>query len=177
LLPSGPGGVHKSLLRWTQLSTSLHVRQALQQSIAAHEEFSPAVADCGRQGTATSPPSTTSFTTESKLMTDHQYAACAVKEPYNRNCILQELLEPACASAFLNSWRRGWDSNPRYPCGVHTLSRRADSTSSRTSPHTVIPEPSELRSAELPVQLACLETWKLVAEGEGFEPPRNLLGP
>ena len=30
--------------------------------------------------------------------------------------------------------RRGWDSNPRYPYEVHTLSRRADSTSSRTSP-------------------------------------------
>ena len=61
MLPSGPGGVRKSLLRRTQLSTSLHVRQTLQKSLAAHEGFSPAVADCGRQGTATSPPSTTSF--------------------------------------------------------------------------------------------------------------------
>ena len=27
------------------------------------------------------------------------------------------------------SWmRRGWDSNPRYPFGVYTLSRRAPST-------------------------------------------------
>ena len=25
-------------------------------------------------------------------------------------------------------WRRGRDSNPRYPFGVHTLSRRAPST-------------------------------------------------
>ena len=25
-------------------------------------------------------------------------------------------------------WRRGRDSNPRYPCEVHTLSRRARST-------------------------------------------------
>ena len=47
LLPSGPGGVRKSLLRRTQLSTPLHVRQTLQKSIAAHEEFSPAIADCG----------------------------------------------------------------------------------------------------------------------------------
>ena len=26
------------------------------------------------------------------------------------------------------TWRRGWDSNPRYPLGAHTLSRRAPST-------------------------------------------------
>jgi hypothetical protein len=32
----------------------------LQKGVAAHEGFSPAIADCGRQGTATSPPSTTS---------------------------------------------------------------------------------------------------------------------
>jgi len=60
LLPSGPGGVCKSLLRRTQLSTPLHVRQALQKGQAAHEGFSPAIADCRRQGTATSPPSTAS---------------------------------------------------------------------------------------------------------------------
>jgi len=56
LLPSGPGGVRESLLRWTQLSTPLHVRQALKKSPAAHEGFSPAIADCRWQGTATSPP-------------------------------------------------------------------------------------------------------------------------
>ena len=31
-------------------------------------------------------------------------------------------------SAPFSNWRRGRDSNPRYPCEAHTLSRRARST-------------------------------------------------
>src|SRR6266566_2308464 len=61
-------------------------------------EFSPAIADCGLQGTATSPPSTTT------TFIPHQHAR-------------RELVK-----------RRGWDSNPRDTFGAHALSRRADST-------------------------------------------------
>src|SRR5207237_7672708 len=57
-----------------------------------------AIAACGLQGTATSPPSTTT------LCPRHQHAQ-------------HHLLE-----------RRGWDSNPRDTFGAHALSRRADST-------------------------------------------------
>ena len=115
MLPSGPGGVRKTLLRRTQFSTPPHASQSLQQGRAAHEGFSPAIADRGRQGTATSPPSTTSFCNQSIRMRATDPLARALAGPHA-------------------TWRRGWDSNPRYPYEVHTLSRRADSTNSRTSP-------------------------------------------
>ena len=66
-----------------------------------HEEFRPAIADCGLQGTATSPPSTT---------------------------FLALRLLPACEGQCCAGERRGWDSNPRGAFGTHALSRRADST-------------------------------------------------
>src|SRR5262245_26896793 len=71
-----------------------------------------------------------------------------------------------------NFWRRGWDSNPRYPFEVHTLSRRADSTSSRTSPCRYIH--SDNNPCRNSLGHAVM---RVMAEGEGFEPPRNLLGP
>lgn len=37
-------------------------------------------------------------------------------------------------SVFLLKWRTEWDSNPRYPLGVHTISNRAPSAS-RSSVH------------------------------------------
>src|SRR5262249_21219288 len=56
LLPSGPGGVRRIPLRGAQPSTP---SRAVHSTRAALErEFNPAVADCGLQGTATSPSST-----------------------------------------------------------------------------------------------------------------------
>jgi hypothetical protein len=104
----------------------------LQKGVAAHEGFSPAIADCGRQGTATSPPSTTSSS-----LVQNTAAFGPARKPVLKRAIafaadiiqiFGRLWEPP------DLWRRGWDSNPRYPFEVHTLSRRADSTSSRTSP-------------------------------------------
>jgi hypothetical protein len=56
LLPSGPGGVRRIPLRGAQPSTPS--RTAHSTRSALEKEFNPAVADCGLQGTATSPSST-----------------------------------------------------------------------------------------------------------------------
>jgi hypothetical protein len=109
-------------LRGAQPSTP---SRAVHSTRAALErEFNPAVADCGLQGTATSPSST-------------------AKSWRNRR------------------WRRGWDSNPRYSC-----------------PYTAFPvphlrplgHPSSVRFA-LPITGSVDEK---MAEGRGFEPPRDL---
>ena len=42
----------------------------------------------------------------------------------------------AAFRGFLHDWRRDWDSNPGYTFGVHTLSRRAPSTT-RTPLHYI----------------------------------------
>src|SRR5438034_9013059 len=57
LLPSGPGGVRRFSLRGAQPSTPPH--EAHSTRLALRREFDPAGADCGLQGTATSPSSTT----------------------------------------------------------------------------------------------------------------------
>src|SRR5437667_640868 len=57
LLPSGPGGVRRFSLRGAQPSTPPH--EAHSTRLALGREFNPAGADCGLQGTATSPSSTT----------------------------------------------------------------------------------------------------------------------
>ena len=56
LLPSGPGGVRRIPLRGAQPSTPS--RTAHSTRPALEREFNPAIADCGLQGTATSPSST-----------------------------------------------------------------------------------------------------------------------
>src|SRR6266849_8895470 len=56
LLPSGPGGIRRDSLRGAQPSTPSH--EAHSTRTALEREFNPAVADCGLQGTATSPSST-----------------------------------------------------------------------------------------------------------------------
>src|SRR5215471_11764366 len=56
LLPSGPGGVRRIPLRGAQPSTPSHTVHSTRAAL--EREFNPAVADCGLQGTATSPSST-----------------------------------------------------------------------------------------------------------------------
>jgi hypothetical protein len=56
LHPSGPGGIRRDSLRGAQPSTPS--REAHSTRTALEREFNPAVADCGLQGTATSPSST-----------------------------------------------------------------------------------------------------------------------
>ncbi len=58
LLPSGPDQIHSSAPHRTQPSTLLD--QTVTATVAPSEwEFSPAIADCGLQGTASAPLSTT----------------------------------------------------------------------------------------------------------------------
>ena len=56
LHPSGPGGIRRGSLRGAQPSTPS--REAHSTRTALEREFNPAIADCGLQGTATSPSST-----------------------------------------------------------------------------------------------------------------------
>src|SRR3989304_247521 len=56
LLPSGPGGVRRFSLRGAQPSTPPREAHSTRRSL--ERGFNPAVADCGLQGTATSPSST-----------------------------------------------------------------------------------------------------------------------
>src|SRR2546423_8968146 len=56
LLPSGPGGVRRFSLRGAQPSTPPHEAHSTRNALG--REFNPARADCGLQGTATSPSST-----------------------------------------------------------------------------------------------------------------------
>jgi len=58
LLPSGPDRVHNTPLHRTQ-SSAPHASVRLCRPRPQRWEFSPAIADCGLQDTATSPPSTT----------------------------------------------------------------------------------------------------------------------
>src|SRR5215470_12855350 len=59
LLPSGPGGIRRDSLRRAQPSTPF--RKVHSTRTVLEREFNPAVADCGLQGTATSPSSTANF--------------------------------------------------------------------------------------------------------------------
>src|SRR3990172_3738235 len=56
LLPYGPGGVRRFSLRGAQPSTPPREAHSTRRSL--ERGFNPAVADCGLQGTATSPSST-----------------------------------------------------------------------------------------------------------------------
>src|SRR5262245_30499868 len=67
------------------------------------------------------------------------------------------------ARASSNGWRRGWDSNPRYPFGVHTLSKRAPSAA-RT--------PLLARRGQSPARGSLERRSRAgMAERGGFEPP------
>src|SRR5215475_15769564 len=61
LLPSGPGGVRRFSLRGAQPSTPSHTAHSTRAAL--EREFNPAEADCGLQGTASSPSSTAKLKT------------------------------------------------------------------------------------------------------------------
>ena len=56
MLPSGPGGVQRIPLRGAQPSTPFRMVHSTRATL--ERGFNPAIADCGLQGTATSPSST-----------------------------------------------------------------------------------------------------------------------
>ena len=144
LLPSGPGGIRRDSLRGAQPSTPSH--EAHSTRTALKREFNPAIADCGLQGTATSPSSTAhlcrssirgqllrwrprlraqrtestprprSSGAASQLDPSRQPASSS--DPICRvDCQTLERRSPAKAPRGANqNWRRGWDSNPRYSC-------------------------------------------------------------
>ena len=92
MLPSGPGGVRRFSLRGAQPSTPSHTAHSTRAAL--EREFNPAEADCGLQGTASSPSSTATAST-----TSGGEAAAVGRAGVRRQV-----------------WRRGRDSNPRHGC-------------------------------------------------------------
>src|SRR5437867_2493717 len=110
LLPSGPGGVRRFSLRGAQPST--RSREAHSTRTTLEREFNPARADCGLQGTATSPSSTATLhyiRFEQHLSPERQAGGSLCDAAPTTEC----------------EWRRGGDLNPRYAFGVLTISSRA----------------------------------------------------
>src|ERR1051326_2814251 len=70
LLPSGPGGVRRFSLRGAQPSTPPHEAHSTRHTLG--REFNPARADCGLQGTATSPSSTATSETLLQELAERQ---------------------------------------------------------------------------------------------------------
>src|SRR3990170_2743904 len=117
LHPSGPGGVRRIPLRGAQPSTPSHPAHSTRAAL--EREFNPAVADCGLQGTATSPSSTA--TRKSEKMAEGvgfeptarlplhgiSSAAPSATRPPLRSC------SPNISTRAQSKWRRGEDLNPR----------------------------------------------------------------
>ena len=124
LLPSGPGGVRRIPLRGAQPSTPS--RTAHSTRPALEREFNPAVADCGLQGTATSPSSTVhlaSVADKGPLASLAPSIARSTYREYASRALFGRRLATGPFSptdkligSFPEKWRRGWDSNPRYGC-------------------------------------------------------------
>src|SRR3989441_979596 len=116
LLPSGPGGVRRFPLRGAQPSTLPH--EAHSTRPALERGFNPARADCGLQGTATSPSSTATpqkWRRGWDLNPRHRgYPCTAFPVPH-----LRPLGHPSSPTRVLLRlrrqiiWRRGEDLNPR----------------------------------------------------------------
>src|SRR5688572_7330374 len=67
------------------------------------------------------------------------------------------------------AWRRGWDSNPRYPFGEHTLSKRAPSAT--RTPLLATPRGPVTGPARWWLLIVRSSRTREMAERGGFEPP------
>src|SRR3990172_10351044 len=125
LHPSGPGGIRRGSLRGAQPSTPS--REAHSTRTALEREFNPAIADCGLQGTATSPSSTAHLMPVVEKGPSASLARSAARSTYREYVSRAAFARRLAAGPFsptgrtLDSsrpriWRRGWDSNPRYSC-------------------------------------------------------------
>ncbi len=123
LLPSGPGGIRRDSLRGAQPSTPS--RAAHSTRTALEREFNPAVADCGLQGTATSPSSTIKSYDKSHGLTPRAWSAGALR----RRRQLQNLMA------------EGVGFEPTVQLPVHGISSAAPSATRpplRTCIHSVL---------------------------------------
>ena len=87
--------------------------------------------------------------------------------PFSPTC------EVIVTSGQLHIWRRGWDSNPRYSCPYTAFPvphlRPLGHPSRDKDPHRGTARPSGAGALR-----RRLEVQNLMAEGRGFEPPRDL---
>ena len=103
----------------------------IQHRRPSKREFNPAIADCGLQGTATSPSSTAQAsggdTGPSASLAPSAAAQRTERTPRGLPSGAASQLDPSRhptkfeAPSDINTirargWRRGWDSNPRYSC-------------------------------------------------------------
>ena len=127
LLPSGPDGVHGFSLRRTQTSSPLTPGSPTRSTLG--QEFDPALADCGLQGAATPPSSTTKPVSLTWFIITHfaGYAKTANFHVYReqglisgRPALLQRQpgLLPAGDSF---STTNGKHPEPRKPCRYYIL--------------------------------------------------------
>ena len=115
MLPSGPGGVRHFPSRGAQPSTPSHTAHSTRAPLKG--EFNPAVADCGLQGTATSPSSTAKSKKWRRGWDSNPRYSC----PYTAFPVphLRPLGHPSTRFrrprrySVRRKWRRGEDLNPR----------------------------------------------------------------
>src|ERR1051326_8299099 len=79
LLPSGPGGVRRFSLRGAQPSTPPHEAHSTRNALG--RGFNPARADCGLQGTPTSPASTATSVKGTRSMAERAGFEPAIRLP------------------------------------------------------------------------------------------------
>src|SRR3972149_6170915 len=142
LLPSGPSGVRRFSLRGAQPSTPPREAHSTRRSL--ERGFNPAVADCGLQGTATSPSSTAT------------------------------LYVPNGGEGGIRTHGTGFTRARHFQC--RTFGRSVTSPGPRSTGGLGPPAPPPRRGGGGEGGGAPPPPERL-AEGRGFEPPRDLLGP
>src|SRR3990172_7243642 len=144
LLPSGPGGVRRFSLRGAQPSTPPREAHSTRRSL--ERGFNPAVADCGLQGTATSPSSTATLYVPNGGEGGIRTHGTGVTRARHFQC---------------RTFGRSVTSPHRFRLpGLRPAPLSSGSSGrGRRPPRPPAPPPASL------------------AEGRGFEPPRDLLGP
>src|SRR4029453_8174767 len=124
LLPSGPGGVRNFPSRGAQPSTPSRTTHSTRAALKG--EFDPAVADCGLQGTATSPSSTAQRKRIASVSKNgggggiRTHGTVARTRHFQCRTFGHSATPPHCSTTLEGAkseiWRRGEDLNPR---GTH----------------------------------------------------------
>ena len=169
MLPSGPGGVRRIPLRGAQPSTLSHAVHSTRATLK--RGFNPAIADCGLQGTATSPSSTANrrrpaIRAHLLRWRPRPRARRTGSTPRVRSSGAASQLDPSHRSARSsipqgNDMAEGVGFEPTVQLPVHGISSAAPSA---TRP------PLQAQAQHAP---SAGRAPTVMAEGRGFEPPRD----
>jgi hypothetical protein len=146
LLPPGPDGVHKFSLRGTQPSTPL-TAAASPPPKDLRWEFGPALADCGLQGTASSPPSTVWISIRQRGAARIEIRLHPPKPHYQPWDIISRILDRSSGLPGARAGKKaGCGQGDRFPAGNAPLRPgptwgiAASSPSKRVSIKTALPQ-------------------------------------